>query len=81
MFFEKCKNMRIEGRRMFETTSMAGAGNRSMLGAGDRFDGPAIVEERETTAVIRPGWNVEVGPDGSLIATRTARSNTNGDAS
>ncbi len=43
---------------------------RATLGAGDRFDGPAIVEERETTAVIRPGWNVEVGPDGSLIATR-----------
>ena len=37
---------------------------------GDAFDGPAIVEERETTAVIRPGWNVEVAADGSLIATR-----------
>jgi N-methylhydantoinase A len=44
---------------------------RAELGAGDRFDGPAIVEERETTAVIRPGWSVEVGPDGSLVATRT----------
>jgi N-methylhydantoinase A len=44
---------------------------RSALGAGDRFTGPAIVEERETTAVIRPGWNVEVAPDGSLVATRT----------
>jgi len=43
---------------------------RSELGAGDTFDGPAIVEERETTAVIRPGWSVEVGADGSLIATR-----------
>ena len=45
---------------------------RSELGAGDTFDGPAIVEERETTAVIRPGWSVEVGADGSLIATRNA---------
>jgi N-methylhydantoinase A len=61
---------------------------RPTLGAGDRFEGPAIVEERETTAVIRPGWNVEVGDDGSLIATRTARpdtgtnhTDTNGDAS
>ncbi len=44
---------------------------RSDLGAGDRFAGPAIVEERETTAVIRPGWEVEVGTDGSLVATRT----------
>ncbi len=44
---------------------------RRELGAGDTFDGPAIVEERETTAVIRPGWSVEVAADGSLIATRT----------
>lgn len=46
---------------------------RATLGAGDRFAGPAIVEERETTAVIRPGWNVEVAPDGSLVATRTTQ--------
>lgn len=54
---------------------------RRTLGAGDRFDGPAIVEERETTAVIRPGWNVEVGVDGSLVATRSAHPHTTGGAS
>ncbi len=43
---------------------------RADLGAGARFAGPAIVEERETTSVIRPGWAVEVAPDGSLIAER-----------
>ncbi len=43
---------------------------RSDLGAGARFDGPAVVEERETTSVIRPGWSVEVGADGTLVATR-----------
>jgi N-methylhydantoinase A len=43
---------------------------RSDLGAGAAFPGPAIVEERETTAVIRPGWSVEVAADGTLIATR-----------
>jgi len=43
---------------------------RSDLGAGAMFPGPAIVEERETTSVIRPGWDVEVASDGSLIATR-----------
>jgi N-methylhydantoinase A len=43
---------------------------RADLGAGDRFRGPAIVEERETTVVVRPGWRVEVAPDGSIIATR-----------
>ena len=43
---------------------------RSSLGAGDTFPGPAIVEERETTIVIRPGWDVEVATDGSLVASR-----------
>ena len=43
---------------------------RQDLGAGAAFAGPAIVEERETTSVIRPGWTVEVATDGSLIATR-----------
>lgn len=47
---------------------------RADLGSGASFEGPAVVEERETTAVIRPGWSVTVGPDGSLIATRGARS-------
>lgn len=46
--------------------------SRPDLGAGAKFSGPAVVEERETTSVIRPGWDVEVAPDGSLIATRVA---------
>ena len=45
---------------------------RPDLGAGQRIEGPAIVEERETTAVIRPGWVAEVAEDGSLIAERRA---------
>ncbi len=45
---------------------------RADLGAGVGFDGPAVVEERETTSVIRPGWRAEVAADGSLIATRSA---------
>ncbi len=44
---------------------------RQDLGVGAEFAGPAIVEERETTTVIRPGWQVEVAPDGSLVATRS----------
>ena len=44
---------------------------RPLLAAGHRFAGPAIVEERETTAVIRPGWSAEVLADGSIVATRT----------
>jgi N-methylhydantoinase A len=44
---------------------------RDDLGLGQRLSGPAIVEERETTAVIRPGWVVEVAGDGSLVAERS----------
>ena len=44
---------------------------RQDLGVGATFAGPAIVEERETTTVIRPGWQAELASDGSLVATRT----------
>lgn len=43
---------------------------REVLKTGQVFVGPAIVEERETTSVIRPGWTVQVDADGSLVATR-----------
>jgi N-methylhydantoinase A len=46
---------------------------RQEMGVGQVVDGPVIVEERETTCVIRPGWTVTVAPDGSLIAERSAR--------
>jgi N-methylhydantoinase A len=45
---------------------------RSDLAIGAGLDGPAIVEERETTVVLRPGWRAEVAADGSIVATRTA---------
>ena len=45
---------------------------RDDLGVGATVSGPAIVEERETTSVIRPGWTMRVAPDGALIATRSA---------
>ncbi|MEU0685670.1 hydantoinase/oxoprolinase family protein [Streptomyces uncialis] len=45
---------------------------RAQLGAGDRFEGPALVEERETTSVIPGGWSCEVAADGSIVATATA---------
>jgi N-methylhydantoinase A len=47
---------------------------RDALGVGAMVIGPAIIEERETTAVIRPGWTMSVSPDGSLVASKgTAR--------
>jgi N-methylhydantoinase A len=42
--------------------------DRHQLGVGTRLDGPALVEERETTAVLRPGWTATVTSDGSIVA-------------
>jgi len=44
--------------------------DRAALAVGQCVDGPAIVEERETTIVLLPGWRAEVDVHGSLIATR-----------
>ena len=46
---------------------------RNLLKPGMFFNGPAIVEERETTSVIRPGWSVEVGDNGSLVAVKDSK--------
>jgi N-methylhydantoinase A len=46
---------------------------RGDIGIGQKIEGPVIVEERETTAVIRPNWTVTVGEDGSLIADRKVK--------
>jgi hypothetical protein len=29
-----------------------------------------MIQERETTVVLRPGWHAEVASDGSVVATR-----------
>ncbi len=41
--------------------------DRTQLGQGDRLSGPAIVAMPESTAVIAPGWQVEIDGYGSLI--------------
>lgn len=46
---------------------------RGDIGLGQIIEGPAIIEERETTAVIRPNWTVSLGSDGSLIADRKVK--------
>jgi N-methylhydantoinase A len=48
--------------------------DRTALAPGDRVEGPALVEERETTAVLRPGWHAVVNEDGSLVASRAGGS-------
>jgi N-methylhydantoinase A len=41
--------------------------DRYRMGPGTRIDGPAIVEERESTTVVGPGARARVAEDGSLI--------------
>ena len=43
---------------------------RGALGAGDRFAGPAIVTQLDTTTLVPPGWTGEAHVSGSLILHR-----------
>ena len=47
--------------------------DRAALAAGQIIDGPVIVEERETTVFVLPGWRMRVDEDGGLIADRLTR--------
>ncbi len=40
---------------------------RGALAPGARFEGPAIVEQGDTTTLIEPGWRAEVAKNGTLI--------------
>ena len=42
---------------------------RSALGIGHALAGPAIIEERETTIVIPPGWSARVDRVACVVAT------------
>ena len=40
------------------------------LAAGDKIDGPAVIEEATTTIVIEPGWQCKLEPSGAYRLTR-----------
>ena len=44
--------------------------DRSSLSQDQAIDGPVIIEERETTVFILPGWRLKTDAYGSLIANR-----------
>lgn len=46
---------------------------RASLQAGERLEGPAIIEEAETTIVIPPGWSAALGVMGAITATRSSQ--------
>jgi N-methylhydantoinase A len=43
---------------------------RASLKTGEVVSGPALIEERETTLVVPPGWQATVDDHGCVIATR-----------
>ena len=45
--------------------------NRERMGAGSEVAGPAIVEFKESTCVVRPGWRGTVDGVGTLILERS----------
>jgi len=45
------------------------------LSAGQRFGGPAIVEEPTTTIVVNPGWSLAVGETGDYLLEREPGAN------
>jgi N-methylhydantoinase A len=63
-------------KRTLETPLWANAGlaqvyDRASLTRGQRLEGPAVIEERETTIVLPPGWRAVVDDIGCITATRT----------
>ena len=44
--------------------------DRSRLGADHRFEGPAIVEEMDSTTLVLPGYAVTVDRFANLLVTR-----------
>jgi N-methylhydantoinase A len=45
---------------------------REDLRAGHTIDGPAIVEQADTTVWVLPRWRARVHTDGTLILTSTS---------
>ena len=43
---------------------------RSLLPAGESFEGPAVVFQRDSTTVVPPGWTVRADASGSIILAR-----------
>jgi len=43
--------------------------DRATMAEGDRIDGPAIIEQLDTTVLVEPGWTAALGPNANLIIT------------
>jgi len=60
-----------ERRLLFESgPAPVAVYDRAVLAAGQVVEGPAVIEERDTTTILRPGWKAEVQAHGGIVATR-----------
>jgi N-methylhydantoinase A/oxoprolinase/acetone carboxylase beta subunit len=46
--------------------------DRNRLRPGNRIAGPAVVEERITTVIAHPGWNLRVDEYENIVMVRVA---------
>lgn len=46
--------------------------DRDGLAPGDSIDGPAIIEQADTTTLVEPGWRATVAPNEVLILTKVS---------
>lgn len=46
---------------------------RALMQAGDRLEGPAIIDQMDTTTLVPDGWHAEVDRSGAIILTRVSR--------
>jgi N-methylhydantoinase A/oxoprolinase/acetone carboxylase beta subunit len=44
--------------------------DRAALSPGQRFDGPAIIEQLDTTTVVHAGWSVTIATGGNMILSK-----------
>jgi len=60
--------------RLFGRSIMATVIDRAMIAAGDLLQGPAIVNQMDTTTLIPPGWQAGLAASGALVLRRTEAS-------
>lgn len=53
---------------LWEDNQMVPVYDRTALARGQKIEGPVIIEERETTIVILPGWTAQVDGIGCIVA-------------
>jgi N-methylhydantoinase A len=67
----------LKGRRLIRVAGTpqpveAGVYARASLAAGTILNGPAVIEQTDTTTLLEPGWTARVCDDGSLLLEKSS---------